>query len=151
VTIMLRQISRPALLALILAAPAGLALAQQSATQAPPSKAPPKLERIEPGSDVPATTIPDRRGTEIKETRQGGQVTEAEVVAGGSHYYLKPDARPSNAYPSTTQPPQWKVGEFDLSGRRKSTSDSGAAEPAPADVPPPPPLPANANAGPREN
>lgn len=146
---MLRPISRSALLALLLASLAGMAAAQQSGTAARtrpvPSEAPPKLERIEPGSDVPATTIPPKRGTTITETRDGGQVTEVEVTAGGSHYYMKPNAQPGNAQTNSIRAPQWKVGEFDLSGKRKATNDN--ASPTPADVPPPPPMPATTGSG----
>jgi hypothetical protein len=128
---------------LALATQAGLAAAQQQATQPTPSPAPPKLERIEPGSDIPATTIPPKRGTEIKETREGGQVTEVEVTTpGGSHYYMKPNAQPGNAQTNAIRAPQWKVGEFDLSGKRKATSESGTNAPTTADAPPPPPMPA---------
>ena len=139
-----RTASRLALLGLFLAASAGLAAAQTSAQQPAPSSAPPKLDRIEPGSDVPATTIPPKRGTEIKETRQGGQVTEVEVTAGGSHYYMKPNTQPGNAQTNSIRAPQWKVGEFDLSGKRKATSESGTNAPTTADAPPPPPMPATA-------
>jgi hypothetical protein len=133
--------SRLTLLALFLAAQAGMAAAQQSATQATPSPAPPKLDRIEPGSDVPATNIPPKRGTEIKETRNGGQVTEVEVTTpGGSHYYMRPNNQPGNAQTNSIRAPQWTVGEFDLSGKRKATPEAG--QPTPADVPPPPSLPA---------
>jgi hypothetical protein len=145
VTIMLRPISRSVLLALSLASLAGLAAAQQSGTQPVPNQAPPKLDRIEPGSDVPATTIPPKRGTTITETREGGQVTEVEVNAGGSHYYMKPNAQPGNAQTNSIRAPQWKVGEFDLSGKRKATNDS--ATPTAADVPPPPPMPATTGSG----
>jgi hypothetical protein len=133
-------------LALLLAAQAGSALAQQSGQpaaqpQTAPNQAPPKLERVEPGSDVPASTIPSRTRTQIKETREGGQVTEVEVNSSGSHYYMKPNNPPGNAVPGSVsgnsiRAPQWKVGEFDLSGKRKAASDSNA--PAPADAPPPP-------------
>jgi hypothetical protein len=134
--------------ALLLAAQAGSALAQQSAQpaaqpQTAPNQAPPKLERVEPGSDVPASTIPSRTRSQIKETRDGGQVTEVEVNSSGSHYYMKPNNPAGNAQPGTVtgervRAPQWKVGEFDLSGKRKAASDSTA----PADAPPPPPMPA---------
>jgi hypothetical protein len=141
-------------LALLLAAQAGTAFAEQSAQQAaaPQStqnQAPPKLERVEPGSDVPATTIPSRQRTQIKETRDGGQVTEVEVNSSGSHYYMKPNAnnQPGNAQPGTVtgsqvSAPRWKVGEFDLSGKRKAASETGANAPTTADAPPPPPPPA---------
>jgi len=134
-----RPASRLALLGLLLATQAGLAAAQTSTAQPTPSPAPPKLERIEPGSDVP---IPPKRGTEIKETRDGGQVTEVEVTAGGSHYYMKPNTQPGNAQTNSIRAPQWKVGEFDLSGKRKATSESGTNAPTTADAPPPPPMPA---------
>ncbi len=142
-------------LALLLAAQAGSALAQQSTQATPlpaaqqpqtaPNQAPPKLERVEPGSDVPASTIPSRTRTQIKETRDGGQVTEVEVNSSGSHYYMKPNNPAGNAQPGSVtgervRAPQWKVGEFDLSGKRKAASDSNA--PAPAEAPPPPPMPA---------
>ncbi len=147
-----RTSSRLSLLAVLLAAQAasaGFASAQQSTqTPAPP---PPKLERVEPGSDVPATTIPSRQRTQIRETRDGGQVTEVEVNSSGSHYTMKPNAnnQPGNAQPGTVtgsqvSPPMWKVGEFDLSGKRKAASETGANAPTAADAPPPPPLPAAA-------
>ncbi len=148
-----RITSRLPLLAVLLAAQAGLASAQQSTPQSaqpvPQSnqnQAPPKLERVEPGSDTPATNIPSRSRTQIKETRDGGQVTEVEVNSSGSHYYMKPNTPPGNAVPGSAtgnsiRAPQWKVGEFDLSGKRKATNENGAAAPAAADVPPPPALP----------
>ena len=169
-TIMLRTTPNWKLFPLCLLAHAGWALAQQPApSQAPPttppqtqtqpaprattpaapaqqhrpSDAPPQLERIEPGSDVPATNIPPKRGTQIKETRDGGQVTEVEVTTpGGSHYYMKPNTQPGNAQTNSIRAPQWKVGEFDLSGKRKATSESGTNTPTTADAPPPPPMPA---------
>jgi hypothetical protein len=134
-------------LALLLAAQAGSALAQQTQQpQTPPSQTPPKLERVEPGSDVPTTTIPSRTRTQIKETRDGGQVTEVDVNSSGSHYTMKSNTvQPGNAQPGTVtgspvRAPQWKIGEFDLSGKRKAASDGTA--PTAADAPPPPPMPA---------
>jgi hypothetical protein len=159
VTTMLRTSSRLPLLAscltLLLAAQAGLASARQaapqSAQQATPAsnqnQAPPKLERVEPGSDVPATNIPSRERTQIKETRNGGQVTEVEVNSSGSHYTMKSNmTQPGNAVPGTVtgntiRAPQWKVGEFDLSGRRRAANEAGTNVPT-ADAPPPPPPPA---------
>jgi hypothetical protein len=136
-------------IALALCLPAGVAMAQQqqqATASSPPTgpQNPPGLQRIEPGSDVPNTTLPGRRGTEIRETRSGGVTTEVEVATpGGSHYYLKPNTQPGAPMNATT-PPQWKVGQFDLTGKRHATSD---AAPTPADVPPPPPMPATAESG----
>jgi len=140
-------------LTLLLAAQAGLASAQQSAQQpAPPqsaqNQAPPKLERVEPGSDVPASNIPSRQRTQITETRDGGQVTEVEVKSSGSHYYMKPNNPPGNAVPgsvtgNTIRAPQWKVGEFDLTGKRRAANAAGTNVPTTADAPPPPPPPAD--------
>jgi hypothetical protein len=143
-------------LTLLLAAQAGLASAQSAqSTQQPPqqsaqptqNQAPPKLERVDPNSDLPASNIPSRTRSEIKETRVDGQVTEVEVTSSGSHYYMKPNNPPGNAVPgsvtgNTIRAPQWKVGEFDLSGKRKASNETGTNTPAPADAPPPPPMPA---------
>jgi hypothetical protein len=132
-----------ALIAIMLAASAGQAAAQQGTPQPPPNQKPPaNVQRIEPGSDVPATNIPPKRGTEIVEHRNGGQVTEVEVTAGGSHYYMKPNNQPGNAQTNAIRAPQWKVGEFDLSGKRRAGNDAGQNTPAAADAPPPPPMPA---------
>jgi hypothetical protein len=145
---------------LLLAAQAGLASAQQSAQQpaaqanqqsnqqSTQNQAPPKLERVEPGSDIPATNIPSRTRTQIKETRgNDGQVTEVEVNSSGSHYYMQPNRPPGNAVPgsvtgNTIRAPQWRLGEFDLSGKRRAANEAGANVPTTADVPPPPPPPA---------
>jgi hypothetical protein len=133
------KLSAP-LLAAILAAGAGPAVAQQSSqNQTPPAN----TQRIEPNSDVPATNIPPKRGTEIVEHRNGGQVTEVEVTAGGSHYYMKPNNQPGNAQTNSIRAPQWKVGEFDLAGKRRATDASGQNTPTTADAPPPPSMPAD--------
>jgi hypothetical protein len=134
-------------LALCLLAHAGLASAQQQPT--PPSDKPPKLERIEPGSDVPATTIPQQGRTQIIEKKkEGGQVTEVEVRSGKSHYVVRPNNPVGNAVPGSAESgsvgsPQWKVLDFDLNRKRKEGATGGAAEggeaaPAAANVPPPP-------------
>jgi hypothetical protein len=120
---------------------------QQTPTQTPPSEKPPRLERIEPGSDVPATTIPPKGGTQIKERKEGGVVTEVEVQAGPSHYTMRPANPPGNAQPGTVEAnqasraPQWKVLEFDLNKKRKEGEPTAAAPaqvPSAAEVPPPP-------------
>jgi len=137
------KLSAP-LLAAVLAAGAGQAVAQQSTPQSAQTPTPPaNTQRIEPGSDVPATNIPPKRGTEIVEHRNGGQVTEVEVTAGGSHYYMKPNNQPGNAQTNSIRAPQWKVGEFDLAGKRRATDASGQNTPTTADAPPPPPPPAD--------
>lgn len=141
-----RSLPRLSYIALCLLAPAALSFAQQPAQQPAPSQKPPKLERIEPGSDVPATTIPPRERTTIKEKKQGGQVTEVEVQSGPSHYYMKPNTPAGNAQAGTVESgsiraPQWQVLEFDIGKKKKGSTDTGeaAAEaPAAAEVPPPP-------------
>jgi hypothetical protein len=146
--------TRPSLkiVPLCLLAWSALASAQQAQTQQqqqPPSDKPPKLERIEPGSDVPATTIPPRGGTQIKERKQDGRVTEVEVQAGPSHYYMRPNTPAGTAQPGTQEagptavrPPQWQVLEFDLNRKRKQgeagSGENTPASPAAAEVPPPP-------------
>jgi hypothetical protein len=92
----------------------------------------PVTERIEPGSDEPATKIEPRRGTQIREKRNNGQVTEVEVQAGKSHYILRPNQPAGNAVPGDAQSsafraPQWQVMEFDLNGKKKAAADAEAA------------------------
>lgn len=140
--------------ALCLIACAGPAAAQSQ--QQPPAQTPPQLERIEPGSDVPATTIPPKERTRIIEKRDNsGQVTEVVVDTGKSRYIMKPHNPPGNAQPGDAQSgairaPQWQVMEFDFGNPKKQAADAANAAPSPApakagvppraDAPPPPPL-----------
>jgi hypothetical protein len=164
VTIMLRSTPRFALLTLCLFAHAGLAAAQQATlpqTQAQPpqnqqrpSEQPPQLERIEPGSDTPATTIPPRQRTRITEHRANdGTVTQVDVQSGPSRYTMKPNVAPGNAQPgdatsNNIRAPQWQVMEFDFGNPKKQDTADQPVAPAPArpgvparaDVPPPPAL-----------
>jgi hypothetical protein len=127
-------------LTLCLLVPAGLAMAQQK-----PSEAPPKLEIIEQGSDTPITvTPPSTPGTKITEKKEGGRVTEVKVKSGGSNYTMKPNVPAGNAQPGdvtggTSRAPQWTVLEFDLNKKKKTDREN---VPEPANVPPPPPAPA---------
>lgn len=144
---------------LCLLAYAGLAAAQsqqQAPAQQRPNQAPPQLERIEPGSDVPATTIPPRERTRITEKRgNDGSVKEVVVESGPSRYIMKPHTPPGNAQPgdaqsSSLRAPQWQVMEFDIGNPKKQPADPAAAAPSPApakpgvparaEAPPPPPL-----------
>lgn len=156
---MLRTSSRLKLLTLCLIAQAGLAAAQsqqQAPAQQRPAQTPPQLERIEPGSDTPATTIPPKERTRITEKRDNsGQVTEVEVQSGKSRYIMKPHNPPGNAQPGDAQSgairaPQWQVMEFDFGNPKKQEANPATAAPSPApakagvppraDAPPPPPL-----------
>lgn len=176
---MLRTSSRPKLRSLCgtlcLLACAGLAVAQTQQQsqqqsqqqiqqqsqpagqqQARPAQTPPQLDRIEPGSDEPATTIPPRERTKITERRgNDGMVKEVVVESGPSRYIMKPHNPPGTALPgdamsSAIRAPQWQVLEFDIGNPKKETDDPAAAAPSPApakpgvparaDVPPPPPL-----------
>jgi hypothetical protein len=120
-------------LSIALLAGAGVVHAQTApATQPAPAGQPPATERIEPGSDEPATKIEPRRGTQIREKRNNGQVTEVEVQAGRSHYVLHPNQPAGNAQPGDAQSgarggPQWQVMEFDLNGKRKAAAEAAAA------------------------
>ena len=133
------------LLALFLLANAGPALAQTK-----PSEAPPRLERIEEGSDTPVTIVPKReQQRQVKETKDGGQVKEVQVKSGKSTYTMK-GRNPASVNEtsvgtgSTLRPPQWQVLEFDLSKKKQAQRDEEAAAAAaaapPANVPPPPPI-----------
>lgn len=161
---MLRSTPRLALLTLCLFAQAGFAAAQQATlpqtqatppqTQTRPSEAPPQLERIEPGSDTPATTIPPRERTKITERRSNdGTVTQVDVESGPSRYTMKPNVAPGNAQPgdatsNNIRAPQWTVMEFDFGNPKKQDTAEQPVAPAPArpgvparaDVPPPPAL-----------
>jgi hypothetical protein len=115
---------------------AGAAIAQTAQTTQPAPAAtaaqPPATERIEPGSDEPATKIEPRRGTQIREKRNNGQVTEIDVQTGRSHYVLHPNQPAGNAQPGDAQSgarggPQWQVMEFDLNGKKKAAADAAAA------------------------
>ena len=121
-------------LLLCLAATGIPALAQQK-----PSDAPPKLDVIEPGSDVPAVMVPKAGGTKIVEKKEGGVVTEAKVKSGPSTYTMKPNVPAGNAQPgdgvsNATRAPQWTVLEFDLLKKKKA---QGAAAAETVDAPPP--------------
>ena len=125
---------------------ASLAQAQQAQqSQQPSSSAPPKLERIEEGTDTPITVTPQQRsGAKINEKREGGRVTEVQVTTGKSSYTMKGAvpgsvAQTGDATGSTLRPPQWKVLEFDLSKKKQKEGED--ADAATADAPPPP-LPA---------
>jgi hypothetical protein len=114
------------------------ALAQQR-----PSDAPPRLERIEPGSDTPITITPKSgNNNKITQTKEGGRVTEVQVSSGPSHYTMK-GVRPGSVQElgdqtgSTVRPPQWKVLEFDLNRKKKADPEAGGAANGTADAPPP--------------
>jgi hypothetical protein len=126
------------ILALGLLAHVSLAQAQQT-----PSSAPPKMERVEEGSDRPITvTPPARKATKIVEKRNdGGRVTEVQVTSGKSNYTMKanpPDAISQPGDGGTLRPPQWKVLEFDFGKKKHKEGDEAAAEAAAAPPPPPP-------------
>jgi hypothetical protein len=94
-TIMLRTPSSRKLLSICLLAGAAYANAQQT-----PSSAPPKLERIEEGSDTPITVTPQTSGQhKITEKKEGGRVTEVQVKSGKSTYVMKPNVPAGNAQP----------------------------------------------------
>jgi hypothetical protein len=121
-----------------------LAQAQQT-----PSSAPPKLERVEEGSDTPITvTPPAQRGAkqQIVEKREDGRVTEVQVTTGKSTYTMKANppttvAQPGDPASASFRPPQWKVMEFDLFSKKKKEGEEPEAA-ATATAPPPPPPPA---------
>lgn len=89
-----------------------LAIAQQQS--APP---PPRLEKLEEGSD-PGITIRKPEGEKkITEKREQGKVTEIKVQSGKSAYVLKPNepagsAVPGDAESSGNRAAQFQVLEF---------------------------------------
>jgi hypothetical protein len=135
---MARTVGIGKILLLGMLAHVSLAQAQQT-----PSSAPPKLERIEEGSEAPITVTPQQRNAnQITEKREGGRVTEVEVKSGKSSYTMKANppgaiAQPGDATGSTLRPPQWKVLEFDLF--KKKQKEGEEADAGTAAAPPPPP------------
>lgn len=132
---------------LILGMLAHVSLAQaQQATQQPPSSAPPKMERVEEGSDVPITVPPEQRSRpKITEKRvDGGRTTEVQVSTGKSSYTMKanpPDAvsQPGDTTSGSLRSPQWKVLEFDLFKKKQKEGETAEATGTAAAPPPPPP------------
>jgi hypothetical protein len=127
---------------LLLGMLAHVSLAQAQQT---PSSAPPKLERIEEGSETPITVTPQQRNAKkITEKREGGRVTEVEVKTGKSSYTMKANppgaiSQPGDTTGGTLRPPQWKVLEFDLFKKKQKEREEADAATAAAPPPPPPP------------
>ena len=119
---------------------AGLASAQQSGAPAV-SQAPPQLEPVEPGSDVPATGVQSRPRTVITERRVNGQVVEADVQSGRSHYNMKPNVPAGNAQINDAQnnnsirAPTWTVMQFGAGTKKPAAEATGPS--STADAPPP--------------
>ena len=119
---------------------AGLASAQQPASKAV-SQAPPQLEQVEPGSDMPATTVQASPRTVITERRVNGQVVEADVVSSGSHYNMKPNRPAGNAQINDAQngnsirAPTWTVLQFGAGTKKPAAEATGPS--STADAPPP--------------
>jgi hypothetical protein len=119
---------------------AGFASAQQGGGKAV-SQAPPQLEQVEPGSDVPATTVQSSPRTVITERRVNGQVVEADVVSSGSHYNLKPNRPAGNAQINDAQnnnsirAPTWTVMQFGASTKKPAAEPTGPS--STVDAPPP--------------
>ena len=131
------------LLLLGVLAQASLAQAQQT-----PSSAPPKLERIEEGSDTAITVTPQQsNAAKITERRDNGRTTEVQVTTGKSSYTMKGNppgavSQPGEGSGSSLRPPQWTVLEFDFGKKKQKELDEAAAS-ATADAPPPPPPPSS--------
>ncbi|MBR7070181.1 MAG: hypothetical protein IKI30_07030 [Oxalobacter sp.] len=90
-------------------------------------------------TDEPAITIrrPDINA-EIVERRNGGMVDEIKVTSGPSTYYLYPNGKngvPDSFESGLVRPALWKVGEFDVTERKKKIGDE--SDPMSSDVPPP--------------
>ncbi len=124
---------------LCLLAHANSALAQQ------PSSAPPKLERIEEGSDTPITVTPKSKaaGQKVTEKKEQGKVTEVQVQSGKSKYIMKPNtpagaALPGDGLSAKVRAPQWQVMEFDIGKKKQKEKEEEAAASTPAPPPPPP-------------
>lgn len=119
---------------------AGLASAQQPASRAV-SQAPPQLEQVEPGSDVPATAVQSTPRTVITERRVNGQVVDVDVVSSGSRYNMKPNRPAGNAQINDAQngnsirAPTWTVLQFGAGTKKPAAEATGPS--STADAPPP--------------
>ena len=119
---------------------AGIASAQQTAGTAV-GQAPPQLEQVEPGSDVPATAVQSSPRTVITERRVNGQVVEADVVSNGSRYNMKPNVPAGNAQINDVQnsnsirAPTWTILQFGAGTKKPATEATGPS--STADAPPP--------------
>lgn len=131
----------------LLAALPLLTLAQQAATPPnTPAPPPPKMEKLEEGSQPAVTIRSAPEQTNITEKRApGGKRTEVKVTKGNNTYYLKPNdqagsAQPGDAQATQSRPAEWRVMTFD--GNRKLKEQQAASAPEPAAPPPPPAKPA---------
>jgi len=142
VNIMARNSSFSKVILLGAFALAGIASAQQPASKNAVSQAPPKLEQVEPGSDVPATSVQSTPRTVVTERRVNGQVVEADVVSSGSHYNMRPNVPAGNAQINTVEggntvrAPTWNIMTF--GANKKKPADETAGPSSTADAPPPP-------------
>ena len=120
---------------LLLGMLAHVSLAQAQQT---PSSAPPKLERIEEGSDTPITVTPQQRGgKKIVEKRDGGRTTEVaghdrqEQLHDEGAIRRTPSRQPGDAPAARLRPPQWKVLEFDLFKKKQKKEPTRQPPPRP--------------------
>jgi hypothetical protein len=140
VNIMARKSSFWKLIPLGATALASLASAQQPASKAV-GQAPPQLEQVEPGSDVPATAVQSTPRTVITERRVNGQVVEADVVSSGSHYNMRPNVPAGNAQINDVQnnnairAPTWTIMQFGAGKKKPAAEPTGPS--STADAPPP--------------
>ena len=113
-----------------------------ASAQQPPDPSPPRLEKLEEGSD-PGITIRKPEGSKkITEKRDHGKVTEIKVQSGKSAYVLKPNepagsAMPGDAESSANRAAQFPVLEFGSPHPGKEAEPPETLAPAP-----PPPTPA---------
>lgn len=122
---------------LLIAAQAPLStVAQPQPATAPP---PPKMEKLEEGTEPAVTIRANPEQTRITEKRApGGKRTEVKVTKGNNTYYVKPNeaagaAQPGDAQADQSRPAQWRVMTFD--GNRKLKEQQAASAPEAAASP----------------
>lgn len=129
VPIMMLKFKLLPVLALTLLAQSAVVFAQNV------SAVPPKLEPIDNVDDTPITvTAKTAPKNTIEEHREQGRVTEAKVTSGPSTYYLRPNQDPqANDIPGRNlSGPQWKVMEFNLGSKKKTTHEPVEVDNTPA-------------------
>jgi len=121
---------------------------QQQQPQQPPAKSdapgakseasPKKLEKLEEGEPPSIKVGKPEDKHKITETRDESGVKEVKVQTGTTTYYVRPEQQIGNSMPGDVQSQhnhgvEFKVLEFDLGSKNKSTTADGSVQPAPKD------------------
>jgi hypothetical protein len=113
--------------------------AQQPTQDKKKQDQPPKLEKLEEGEPSSLKIGKPAPQQKVTETRDDNGVKEVKVQTGASTYYVRPNQEVGTSLPGDVQSvhnhgAEWKVFEFDLGSKNKSTEKSDeAGTPPPKD------------------